>query len=1107
MSKRKNSNGKSLQSEVILFFQQFEKVVGPHPLPSKREILFSSEWWQHPMVEAYCLTRRCGENGFDDLIDGFAAYQDKRAPKNLQVLTHFLEENAEITLETLKRNQLFRDPEVVNGLENWSRASTDSKATRLIAQFRQLCDMTSMGSRILKEVEDDLKKYSWFEFLALLAIWWEKLYAKRTIEQGYFPHLPPDMASIASEAIRCKMRGGDKPPTFSDPIPLQEQFMVILRKCKDPRYWQPFETTIEKLFSHFLSQQLSDMVAYQGHRLFQLGNGQFIAVPQSAEHERNWERIEEQINQLQAYFQRVGINELGPEKVGHPLVSVPLDPGHQIRWHQLGFPDKIKFGKQEVDMARGVLFFTALGEFHKGRYLEKFQETYPEAVEAKDPFPARKAIEDAIFGTNLWFKPMMGPLNIASSDYIVERVMGKIYFHQDMDSAQLKAVVDFLALEMAQTSPNFQFDLFEFPFLKFGDVIFYLTSIIPALDPSMVFQNRLFAEAAHRRKKGDGTLIQVVSDHFEEKIDFIFKRAGFQTRRGLKLWENGRVVAEIDVLAWRNNELLVIEAKNTYYRRELKNIWEHWNTLELAGRQVDRSIEHIEQHLSAFLERIGADSSNKDWKMFGLVVSATQEGNYEHYGRRKSPKISLSELAILLSNAKGELLDWNFEALVLDLGSRKLAKERFKQMQMSPFEGNPVATIGAAQLRNRAAMEQKALNECSTWGFQHTPSVSKLMERIEEDWLWKDIIEQELSECPSSNASDSEVEAYLQFEKGLKHFNNEEFNLAVPCFDAAWKLNPTKVAYLRLLADATADRGLPMEAIELYTKMIELFPDCMEGYLNRGATYAQVLEQEKALEDYRKAAQIDPKNIDALFSVYCLEYSLGFETITETDMRRILRINMWDPRIAWPHLMKYERIKQELKAKSMKSIDEMMNLSEAYFYKFEYLEALRWINKILDLEPNHVKALYNRGWFKVIQKKYEPAIHDFQRVLEIDPLHANAWDQVGSCLLHLDRTQEAKVAYQHAIELQPDLLRAWYNFGHYWKDIGNIDAARECFEKAIEDVENGTNALRLIGQIHEAKGDLEKAMNAYEQAVMKGNDEAYMSWHHAYCMLQAKKSK
>jgi protein O-mannosyl-transferase len=80
-------------------------------------------------------------------------------------------------------------------------------------------------------------------------------------------------------------------------------------------------------------------------------------------------------------------------------------------------------------------------------------------------------------------------------------------------------------------------------------------------------------------------------------------------------------------------------------------------------------------------------------------------------------------------------------------------------------------------------------------------------------------------------------------------------------------LNITANNYLahNYLGLALFAKGESMEAIDHYNRAIEIMPDFVEPYRNRGYAYAYLGRYRQALEDYNRAIRLNPENMDAYY--------------------------------------------------------------------------------------------------------------------------------------------------------------------------------------------------------------------------------------------------
>lgn len=69
------------------------------------------------------------------------------------------------------------------------------------------------------------------------------------------------------------------------------------------------------------------------------------------------------------------------------------------------------------------------------------------------------------------------------------------------------------------------------------------------------------------------------------------------------------------------------------------------------------------------------------------------------------------------------------------------------------------------------------------------------------------------------------------------------------------------------LGNTYFDSNQPMKSIEAYTKALELNPSDPNVLTDRGVMYKQLGWFDKAIEDFKKANQIDPRHIQSIFNL------------------------------------------------------------------------------------------------------------------------------------------------------------------------------------------------------------------------------------------------
>ncbi|HJD59285.1 MAG TPA: tetratricopeptide repeat protein [Rickettsia endosymbiont of Omalisus fontisbellaquei] len=103
----------------------------------------------------------------------------------------------------------------------------------------------------------------------------------------------------------------------------------------------------------------------------------------------------------------------------------------------------------------------------------------------------------------------------------------------------------------------------------------------------------------------------------------------------------------------------------------------------------------------------------------------------------------------------------------------------------------------------------------------------------------------------------------------------------------------------------------------------------------------------------------------------------------------------------------------------------------------------------INTESNNIEHYYEQANMLSERNDYEEAIELFDKVIELDPNHFEAYYNKGYALEGLGYTSgdinkflEAIKAYDRAIEIKPDYTIAYQAKGILWKTIGDIESRK-----------------------------------------------------------------
>lgn len=214
--------------------------------------------------------------------------------------------------------------------------------------------------------------------------------------------------------------------------------------------------------------------------------------------------------------------------------------------------------------------------------------------------------------------------------------------------------------------------------------------------------NHLFEEKTFTRQ---------ISEIFESRIEDIFRWRKFKTLRGRKLGDDG----EVDVLAFRDGTLFVIEAKCTRLRAKASEVRHVRERLAEGAAQLHRMHESLPKYWAELHSELEASSHLHDLQVIPLLVSNSLE--FDHLYFEGILKISDFELEMIFAN-------------------RPLANVALNGYHQMQFEA-PVVLECAIKMRERFnSLEFEDIEKFALYPPGLEPSVEELIACIEESRFW-----------------------------------------------------------------------------------------------------------------------------------------------------------------------------------------------------------------------------------------------------------------------------------------------------------------------------------------------------------------------------------
>lgn len=220
------------------------------------------------------------------------------------------------------------------------------------------------------------------------------------------------------------------------------------------------------------------------------------------------------------------------------------------------------------------------------------------------------------------------------------------------------------------------------------------------------------------------------------------------------------------------------------------------------------------------------------------------------------------------------------------------------------------------------------------------------------------------------------------------------YKKAIACFDKAIHLSPQ-------FAMAYKYRGLAYENLEMYKEALsdlsrwtELEPFNAEAYHCKANVNAEI-DEAASIKDFDKAIELNPEFIQAYNNRGRTYLSMKKRHLSNPDFEKSIQL-----------------CNKKLKEINIK--DTVATISQVYFFRAwakdklgDKNAAIEDYNKAIELNPKHYGSYFFRGYLYYNNRQWADAVYDFLKATELNLSNAYSNYLVSACLLELDYLPEA----------------------------------------------------------------------------------------------------
>lgn len=144
-----------------------------------------------------------------------------------------------------------------------------------------------------------------------------------------------------------------------------------------------------------------------------------------------------------------------------------------------------------------------------------------------------------------------------------------------------------------------------------------------------------------------------------------------------------------------------------------------------------------------------------------------------------------------------------------------------------------------------------------------------------------------------------------------------------------------------------------------------------------------------------------------------------------------------------------EKYQKDEEWKNRVLVCALQPLAAAYYKMKNESKALSICSRMIELEPEHIMAHYNRGSMYSDMGMLEKAIADFNRTIELMPSYASTYNNRGLVYEKMGQYEQAIADYSKTIEMEDSPI-AHFNRANCYFTIGELEKAKFDYEEYLK---------------------------------------------------------
>lgn len=298
-----------------------------------------------------------------------------------------------------------------------------------------------------------------------------------------------------------------------------------------------------------------------------------------------------------------------------------------------------------------------------------------------------------------------------------------------------------------------------------------------------------------------------------------------------------------------------------------------------------------------------------------------------------------------------------------------------------------------------------------------------------------------------------------------------DFAAAIPPLIQLTNQAPKNPAPYFLLASALRARGSPEDALAVYRRMNQLFPDDPQPHQYAAITFRQQKKFAQARAEYTRALQVQTNYLPAI------------DDLIELDI------------LATNYTAALDRAQSYITLYPDKPMPRLLQ-AKVYVAEKKWPEAEASLKKAVEAAPDFYLAHRSLATLYITSQQTGPAIEKLKNLIATNPKDAGSMLQLGMMYEATTNYPAARETYEKLLQIQPNSTYALNNLAYLVSEqFQDNDKAWELAQRARSQNPNDPFLADTYGWIAFRRGDYARALPALQSAAERLGDKPEVNFH------------